>query len=67
MVSKQPSVWQVTKVELQQGDKYTVFLRARLKGLTDYAYIQTTTTARDELEAYQKALAIFPLRKKEEP
>jgi len=61
------SMWQITKVELQEGDKYTIFLRAPFRGFTGYSYLQATTTAKDELEAYQKALVLFPLPKKEEP
>lgn len=57
------------KVELREGDTYTIFLRAPLfthKVLTDYVYMQATTRAKDELEAYQKALVLFPLPKKEQ-
>jgi hypothetical protein len=57
------SMWQIAEIEWIEGERYMIILRAP----GTKSFLRASTTGKDELEAYQKALVLFPLRKEEEP
>jgi hypothetical protein len=54
-------MWQITRVEQLGRETFMIHLHAPGTQST----LRTTTTAKDELEAYQKALVLFPLKNEE--